>query len=289
MDADESYIMCLFTVGLSLLAGTTLAISPTTRADDVKPAASQTGSVHRMEITNGPVRTVHLVGTNLSDSETQRLRDVESARNDVALANGLQALRMEYLNHEKRLERQRFETNYRLAGVTHAYDPGIYPDLVPVVDARILAESDPWRGWYGGYYGWSGWGYPGFGYGMPSGISAGTTSTATADDGAFRAEIMNSLAARATPEYAEQANRTYRAALSRAAESETIAKALGQPAGGVQPVAAELPREVVLRNGEKVSGTLVQRDKDWLVLDTSAGRVEVRATDVMMITTGKAK
>ncbi len=189
-----------------------------------------------------------------------------------------------YLDDENRMERRRFETNYRLAGISHAYNPGIYPDLVPVVDVRILYESD--YGW--GYrYGVAGWaGYPGYGFGgyFPQATGAGSMyADSMIPPGPLQTELAKSLAARATPEFAEQANRNYRAALTRANESEMIAKALDKPASDIQPVAAEALREFVLKNKDVVVGTLVQRDPDWMVVDTDVGRVEVRTSEVALI------
>jgi hypothetical protein len=277
---------------LGLIAAGWLAASSGVWSQD-RPAPD-TGSVHRLEITNGPDRTVHLVGTsNTSAADRQRLRDLEKARADLAQANELQRLRSDYISNESRMEQQRFETNYRLAGTTHAFAPGIYPDMVPVVDSRILFESElGWGwGWGSGFYGL---GFPGYGYGAglawgPSwgSGSGGSVASQFVSDSALKTDLMAGLAERATPEFAEQAQRNYAAALANARQSETIARALGKPADDVQPVAAELPREVVLRSGDKIEGNIVKRDNDWVVLDTATGRVEVRTAEVAQIRSKK--
>ena len=237
-----------------------------------KPAVQSTEpGVHRLEIYNGAVRTVHYVtapGTSAYDQAS--LRDLERVENEAALADQLVALRREYINNERLFENRR--TNVQLLFYGYSSDLG-----------------------YGGYPGAYYLGYPYGYYSYPYGGRGGSSwslAWGTGYEGAIKTEMAHTLATQATPEHTARVARQYDAALARFdSASPKIRAAVGIPEkGGVRPAAtvpdAGGPEEarlaapgtqvVVTRKvgttTDKIEGKVVGETSGWLIVETSAGK-----------------
>src|SRR5690242_14050256 len=73
----------------------------------VKPAVADEGGVHRMVIYNGAARTVHYLSEGLSPGDQAALHNLETAENQVGLADQLLGLRQQYVADERVLQTQR--------------------------------------------------------------------------------------------------------------------------------------------------------------------------------------
>lgn len=83
---------------------------------EIKPAVvnEENPAVHRMVIFNGPSRSVHFVGSNLSPSELASLKELEVAQSELALIEKLQDFRMDFLNSQLRFDQDRQQLKERL-------------------------------------------------------------------------------------------------------------------------------------------------------------------------------
>src|SRR5262245_57512226 len=98
--------------GASLAALLMLAATGFAQNNKVKPAVGPADDkdepgVHRMEIYNGPLRTVHYIYRGLAPSEAQAVRELERAENENILASDLLALRQQYASGERTFDAQR--------------------------------------------------------------------------------------------------------------------------------------------------------------------------------------
>src|SRR5260370_36525244 len=95
-----------------------------------KPATLEKDSlgVHKMEIIEGPNRTVRYFGGG-SPGERSALMDLERAENDLDYARNLQDLKRQYVNSERILEPQRRYVQEQLYGVQITY--ATYNSLPP--------------------------------------------------------------------------------------------------------------------------------------------------------------
>src|SRR4051812_10024596 len=88
-----------------------LLLTGAARAQDVRPAAATADrGPHRMEIWNGPIRTVHYFPSGNSPGEALSLRELARAENEADNLDDLQALRRQYLAGERILEARRQRT-----------------------------------------------------------------------------------------------------------------------------------------------------------------------------------
>src|SRR6476620_7074550 len=88
----------------------------------VRPAAEtrEPAGPFKMEIYNGPNRTVHYFPGTTSPGEAAALRDLERSENEVAYLEGLQTLRQQYVNDERFLQTNRSVVQDRLYGLAVA-------------------------------------------------------------------------------------------------------------------------------------------------------------------------
>jgi hypothetical protein len=254
----------------------------------VKPAIKQEGpgGVHRMEIYNGPTRTVAYISSGLSPSEESAVREMQRADSEAALADDLLALRRQYVRNERSFETRRHAVQELLYGYA-------------AEESNTFTASS--TGWFGGYGGYGGYpylsAYPN-GY-LPATYSTGFSGSSTyslapgvGDEGVIKTAIARTLAAQATPEYASQANLALQNAVARGSQSDTIRTAMGMTKK--EPVAAAgfetttTGADVVVTRtlegkNEKVEGKMVREDKDWLVVDTKDGRRTIPKSQVVDI------
>jgi hypothetical protein len=248
-----------------------------------RPAAEDEtpSGVFRQVIYNGPNRTVHYTAVGLSPGEQTTLRNLERAENEVAVANDLAALRRQYIANERVMENRRHDVQMLLYGFASQYGSSAY--------AGTGFGGYPYFGAYGYPYANSGFGYTGA---LASSSSAASTAFGMGDEGSIKTEMARALANEATADRAALAARSLENAEARVAQSERLRSALGtRNRGDVAPVANEQAARgrvtVTLKGDQKVEGTLVSEDSDWITVDTGNEEVSVRKSEAVRI--GRAK
>jgi hypothetical protein len=261
------------------------------------------GSVQRLEIYNGPMRSVYYVPTGtVSPSEAASLRDLERAENDVALAGELQALRLKYVRNASLLENRMSEVNRLLYGYS----------------------SETSGGWTGasGFFGYAGAGpygvtngyfYPGygisgpyasaypFGYGYPGGVvgyagtNVGSNSLAygIGSQGVVKDVVASTLRDALAPDFAVGANHELSAAWSNASHSAAFRKgaglkepiALAAQAGpesrfGVKPGDEVTVNYRLGNKTEQATGKVRAENAEFLTIDTSKGEEMIRSSEI---------
>ncbi|HJT78378.1 MAG TPA: hypothetical protein VJ739_14335 [Gemmataceae bacterium] len=264
-----------------------LAASAAWAADpQVKPAVADEGGVHRMVIYNGAVRTVHYLSDGLSPGDQAALHNLEQAENQVSLADQLLALRQQYVGDERVLETRRRHMQELLYG---------YNSESSVSD--LLAAGYPY-GYYGGPFGFSPYtAFPGYGGGLTafagaSGSNSNTLAVGVGDEGAIKSNLAVTLAGQATPDFAAQASQHLALAMDQVGRSTALASALHmqhrEPIATVGAERITAGRPVVVTRTldgktEKISGTVVRDDPNWLVLQTKEGRLTINKSHVQDI------
>jgi hypothetical protein len=249
--------------------------------DKDKPAKD---GAHRLEIYNGPARSVHFFADGLTTGERASLADVQRLENEMAYTDDLARLRAQYIRDERELQRRRTIVQNLLYGNSSTYGTGFYPG-----------------GFFGGAYGF---GFPylgyGFGYGgfFPGYVgSAGTTTQSLAfgvgDEGVIKTEMARVLAAQSSPTYATQVRQDYFSALDRAANDQRLAQVMGLKRDGVAPAGFErsLPPGMGLaagdqvtlttKDGQKIEGTFVRESGDWVTVKSGNDNVTLRTSEIV--------
>jgi hypothetical protein len=270
----------LLSAALLLAAGTLWAQDKPgqNKNGGVKPAVgavdrAEEAGVHRMEIYNGPLRSVHYIYRGLSPSEAQAVRELERAENESTLANEMLALRMQYVSGERGADAQRRFSQQQLYGYTAAeseagaisYGRRVYP-------YGYIGSSPFWGGWG------MGWG----GYGGGGMMASGAFSSADAvglglgvgDEGRIKTEMARTVASQATPEYAARASQDLTSAAARASSYPVVRDSLNlSRAPAIAPVDVAVEMELV-RDGvkTKVTGKLLREEGDYLIVETPDGK-----------------
>jgi len=239
------------------------------KADDpkVKPVTGDDKfkdepGVHRMEIYNGPLRTVHYIYRGLSPSEAQAVRELERAENETTLANELLMLRLQYASGERGLDAERRFSQQQLYG---------FSESGGVSAAASYAQHVVYPyGYIGTGRGWGGWGWGGYGGGGYSGsVAGGFTSTdavslgfGVGDEGRVKTEVAHILAQQATPEYAAKVGQDLSTASIRAASFPVVKNNLGlkDPAIGEAGFGSGHKVVVHLKDGKKLEGEEMASD-----------------------------
>jgi hypothetical protein len=267
--------------------------------DKVKPAArveeSDGRGVRRMEILDGRRVTVRYFPGTASAGEASTLRELERTENELAYARALLDLKREYLSDEETFEARRNLVNQRLYGLAitssfAGFAGGLGSGFGPGTGfGNAFGYGYPLGlyglGLYGGYGGWGGWG------GSLGGSTTVSRSLAygAGYEGPIKTDMAAVLTAQATPEYAVAVEKGYDRALAQAGSSPSIRVALGLPARGyVRPAEAPLASgvTVVLKDGERITGTRLEETKDWTIIHTEGGKVRVRPAEVMRVYEG---
>jgi hypothetical protein len=273
-----------------------------------KPPAAEGDRVYRMELYEGPNRTVRYFGVGASPSERAALNDLARAENEMDYVNKLQNLRRLYVNNEITLQPQRLYVQEQLYGTQISYGwnsmlagygfgggGGYGPGWNWGVNDYI--SGYPMMGWGGGY------GYPGGGFaGYLGGASTNVVRSLAfgmGDEGVLKNQIAPVIAQQmASPEYAAAVSKNYHAALAEVANHPRLARGLGLKKGDVAEVAGP-PETVVkprsaavtltLKGGEKVEGNTLAEEGDWYVVTTPRGETKVRKSEVTRIERVKAE
>jgi hypothetical protein len=247
-----------------------------------KPAADEPG-VHRMEIYNGPVRTVHYVYRGLSPSEASAVRELERAENENTLAGEMLNLRLQYVAGERVAEAQRRFAQQQLYGFSEgqvqstSYSAGWRHGPL-----GYISTGRPW--WGGGGWGWGGWGGGGYGYASHGGsVSGGFTSTdsvglavGVGDEGRIKTAMAQTIANQATPDYAARATEDLAVATALASatlDDKNLAQ-IGVPK--IKPVeSGKFPLEYKDGGKETIEGDKVFENANWIIFKTTKGEVRM--------------
>jgi hypothetical protein len=143
---------------------------------------------HRMEIYNGPYRTVHHFADGASEADQAKLRDAEQRENEVAVTNQLNALLRQYLADESVLQRRRRAVQLQYYGHSNVVTEWLFSGPYP-------HGFDGFYGYYGGPY--YGGGYLG-GY-VPGTVTSFNGLSGVGDEGPMKAELIRALAGRLGP------------------------------------------------------------------------------------------
>jgi hypothetical protein len=241
--------------------------------------AKQPAGVGRIEIYEGPRRTVQYVAPNLSPGEQAALNDLARAENETAYANELLALKRLYVDSERTLEPYRRFIQQQLYGFsTDSTSSGFV--------------SSGFGGFGGGGFFPYVFGDNAYGTGWGGGLFGGATTTTSrslangmGDEGVMKAAFARQIASQADPAFAAGAARDMGVAMGRIGASEQLAKSFGLNRGNIAPAAAATAPHIVLtlKNGDKVDGTLYGEDADWFRVDTATGTVSVRKSEVTKV------
>ena len=196
-----------------------LVVGSTAWAQPAEKPADR-GGIHRMVIYNGATRTVSYVyGPDVAPADVAAVRDLEWAENDVALADELQQLKLEYVRNERDMEAHRHHLQRLLYGYSSVTSPNYL---------TWASSYPPYSYGYSGY----GWPYGGYGYGWGSGYGYGygsvnSLANGMGDEGILKTTLARSLLDAASPDYGGHAAAHYNAALAHASRYESVRQALG--------------------------------------------------------------
>jgi hypothetical protein len=261
------------------------------------PALAQEGKarVHKMEIYNGPYRTVHYFTDGASPGDEAALRDLERAENEAAVADQVSSLRRLYVANERALEQRRGQVQPLLYGYSSEYTASLVtpaPTFLPRRNFGWAGFPTPFAvgsGYYYGAYPYSVYPYGAGGGGFGSspfpvvGGMVGTVSNSLAhgvsDEGRLRAEVLRPMT---TPEYAAQLRRNYDSAVARVADSPALREnkilAVGNPS------ADKAPDLVVLKDGTRIEGVIQKETDTHIVIQGKDKRtVQVLKSEVTQV------
>lgn len=281
-----------FRFPLATAAAVLLLASPAWGQLMVKPAKGDLDtppSIYRMEIYNGPMRTVHYVTPSyMSPGDSASLRELEKAENEMALVDQLYNLRAQYAVNEQALEAKRRTMQDLLYGYNRDES-----------STYAAGASGPatfgWGGWgglpvAGGMYGWlgNGWGGGAFSQVTASGNSSHSLAVGVgANEGAIKNAVAQNLMSPVLSEHAALAYRNYKAALARLDDSPRLRDGMGLPDSVSRATPAEFdPKADVLflKDGSKIVGKIVKEDADWISIETTVDKAKrtemVRTTEI---------
>jgi len=245
------------------------------QAQQGKPAAQNESGIHRMEIWNGPVRTVHNFSRGFSPGEVAALRALEHAEAGLAIADEVQGLRRLYLRNERVLEQRRGQVNPLLYGYSTESAAGGF-------------DTSGYAG-YGRYpyaylYGGGGIASSGtFGFGSVT----KTLASGIGNEGVIKNELAHTLTDASASDAYARAARAYDVAVARVAESDRLRTALGWRKGEASPVKEERwvggQVSVTTKDGKMVDGKLVREEAEWITVETATEEVSLRKSEVTRI------
>jgi hypothetical protein len=258
----------------------------------VRPAAAEAGNAYKMEIFEGPNRTVRYFAPG-SPGEQAQLMDLERSENEVAYLRDLQALRRQYVTSERTLEPMRRYVQEELYGTS-------------ISTGWYNTQGGVYGPGYG--YGYGGYGYPyinaysstAYGYaGGVTGYLGGSMTSITrnlglgmGDEGKLKDAMVQVIAGQAaSPDYQAAVLRGYSTALANVASNDRLAKGLGLERGKIAEAAGTPDKNAVqatltLKDGKTVEGKMTE-DGEWYVVDTGKAVERVRKSEVTRITQPK--
>jgi hypothetical protein len=176
------------TVSACVGCATCFALALVSSASAQEKPSGQAKAPHRMEIFNGPYRTVHYYSDEASAADQAKLREREHNENEAALADQLQALLRQYVADESYLERRRREVQWLYYGHANVINTGLDSYDYDYFAPYRYGYSSPYYGYgYGG-----GYGYPLPGY---TSVTSMNGLFGVGDEGRFKSELAKALAA----------------------------------------------------------------------------------------------
>jgi hypothetical protein len=268
--------------GIAVVVG--LFLAAPAWAQVKKSALGDGPAVHRIEIWNGPVRSVRYVYQDLSPSEEAVLKELERAENEASLADQMAQVRQAYVTTELVMEPRRRQVQYLLYGYNSDTTAGLLTGGGIGGYGFGAAPAIGYAAPYGVYpYAFNA-GYGGFGYGSGAGFAGGNSTNTLAygigDEGAVKTEVARMLAGQMSPEKVAEAHRNLDSAMAQASTVGPIRVALGlkEDKGGVSRVSfykaggnVTLTR-MLEGKADKIDGKVLGDDDQWVLLDTKEGR-----------------
>jgi len=259
------------------------------------------GSVTKMEILNGPSRTVRYFGTNLSPGESSTLRELEALENESAYARDLQDLKKQYVLSEQILEPNRRYLQELLLQPENL----VWPSYVAwPFTATAVGYPYAWAAGGRGAFFRSplvNAGYPAAVSGpVPSYLGGIPDGRALADsygypDSPIKEALAVTMARQSGPEYVAQLERAAERVALRATTSPTLRVALGLPdTTSAQRERRDLrmaegepdrpaPITLTLKGGDVVRALKMREDGDWYVIETADESLRIRQSEVLRI------
>jgi hypothetical protein len=265
----------------------TVSLAPPARAQPDKPGGDRESGVRRMEVWNGPVRSVYYFSYGTSPGEEASLRDLERAENALAVADQVQGLRALYLRNERVLAQRRGQVNPLLYGYSSEYSAELFPGVITAGFGGVGGYP---------YYGYGAFGNFGGGLAYPgAGALIGSVGNSLAfgvgNEGVMKNELTRGLAEATSPEAVARAGRAYDTAVARVASSDRLRTGLGWGKGDVATVSHERaiggPVTLTLKDGKTIDGTLLENDADWITVETRTEEITLRKSEVTRITRPK--
>jgi hypothetical protein len=268
------------------------------------------GKVHRIEEYRGSsLRVRYFLTGDVSAQERATARELERAENEKNYLDDLGNLKQQYVNDERIMEpfrrgvqQQLYGTSVtsegdstRLGGAGYGSSYGGFPGygLYGGFPGYGLYGGFPGYGLYGGFpgYGWGGYGYRQGVLGGYLGHSQTTVKQSlengVGDEGRMKTAIAPAIAAQLSPEYAEQAEQHYEKAMTRAASSPTLAKALhlrptdeATASRPSEPSYAKDSTVTVWAGNDKYTGVVMADRPGWVVLKTDEGEMTLRKSTI---------
>jgi len=247
-----------------------------------EPPAARPDAVHKLTIDNAGHRTVvYTPLVPMTPTERVALAEKQDAENEAAYATDLLRLKRQLVRNERILDDARSLVQWQAyTRAPSLADPLLAASGLPPI-AGVAYTGLP-------YYPYAtstwGWGYPTSFYRTPvvpaAALVAQNYSCGIADDGAIKVALARTIASQATPEFSTEVR--YKA---EAAQNRLAAATKEEKGGAIVPAAGEVTpavRQVVahLRNGDKVEGTLVREDPEWVTIQSGKQEVRVRLSDV---------
>jgi hypothetical protein len=264
------------------------------KLEPVKPAdADRPPDVYRMEIYNGPMRTVHYVTPSyMSPGDSASLRELERTENELALVDQFFNLRVQYAMNEQALEAKRRTMQELLYGYNR--------DESTSYNYNASGPAAVWPGYGGivggfpGMYGYLGGNWWGGGWGGQVGGSDNTSHTLAVgvgmNEGAIKTALAQNLMSPAPSEGAALASRNYKAALAAIYDNPRLVAGLGLPKTGPGTLTEFDPNAsvVYLKDGSKFTGKITKQDADWITLEMDKPKrtEQVRMSEVTRISHG---
>jgi hypothetical protein len=197
MRNERGDLMNTVTVWLGSAVCVILALTPTSQAQEKQAVPTKKPASYRMEIYNGPYRTVHYFSTaEASPAEREKVREAERTENAANLHDQVQGLLRQYLADEAILERRRHDVQYLYYGYSNVTNQWLMGGQALGTYPYAYDYSYPY------YYGYYGPFYPYYGYGYavsPGSITATNGLFGASDSGFIKAELAKALAAQVAP------------------------------------------------------------------------------------------
>jgi hypothetical protein len=182
-------------VGIAAAGVILTLVCTAANAQEKPPAQAKPPAAHRMEIYNGPYRTVHYFSDGGSAADQTKLRDDERRENEAAVADQVNALLRQYLADESLLQRRRRDVQLLFYGHSNVINEWL-------IGGQVVGAYPYGFGYGGGPYAsygpYGGYSYPSYG----SGYWPGTVTSMNGvfgDEGPMKLELIRALGAMAAP------------------------------------------------------------------------------------------